>query len=181
MIQLLDDAIDLPGHYRDAALARAFRTYEFPQATFHGIATVDIGRGVPALIARRFAGAVPTLSFFRKSPFGQEEPHFIHTDVDMGEWSAILYLNPDPPDGDGTNFWTHQATGAIESAVAHERSQEGQTPEGWDRREHVAAKFNRLLLFPSTYFHSRAMYSNWGEGNDARLTQVTFGRGDIFL
>lgn len=125
-------------------------------------------------------GGIATLSFFRKSPLGQEEPHFIHTDIDMGDWSAILYLNPDPPEGDGTSFWTHTASGAIESLIPHERSEEGRTAIGWELRQHVQARFNRLVIFPSSFFHSRAIPENWGEGDEARLTQITFGRGDIF-
>ena len=80
---------------------------------------------MPLKLVRMFPAATPTLSFFRKSPAGQEEPHWIHTDVDMGDWTALLYLNPDPPAGDGTVFWTHLATGARESVIAHERSAEG--------------------------------------------------------
>jgi hypothetical protein len=97
----------------------------------------------------------------------------------MGEWTALIYLNPDPPLSDGTVFWRHLVTGAIESAIAHERSREGRTKEGWQRWNKVRAKFNRLLLFPATFFHSRAIAENWGEGDAARLTQVVFGRGDL--
>ncbi len=122
----------------------------------------------------------PSLSFFRKSPLGQEEPHFIHTDIDMGDWSAILYLNPEPPEGDGTSFWMHKRTAAIQSFIPHERSEDGKSAINWERIQHVQAKFNRLVLFPSSFFHSRAIPENWGEGDEARLTQVTFGTGDVF-
>jgi hypothetical protein len=94
----------------------------------------------------------------------------------MGAWTALLYLNPDPPKGDGTVFWRHIATGAIKSAIPHERSIEGRTPEGWHPRRRVSARFNRLVFFDATFFHSRAMHANWGDGDGARLTQVVFGR-----
>jgi hypothetical protein len=177
-LRVFDNFLPDPEAYRAAALAGEFRTYEFPEATFHGIST-SVPLLIPQRIQQMYPDAIPTLTFFRKSPKGQIEPHFIHTDVDMGEWTAILYLNPDPPAGDGTAFWRHRESCAIESAIAHERSVEGRTPALWDMRRLIVARFNRLLLFPATFFHSRAIAENWGEGAAARLTQVVFGRGSI--
>ncbi len=97
----------------------------------------------------------------------------------MGDWSALLYLNPNPPAGDGTDFWTHKETGEIESITPHLRSKEGLDPSKWELREHVKAKFNRLLIFPSSYYHSRAIFDNWGQGDEARLVQVVFGKGKL--
>jgi len=175
-LQILDGFLDAPLAYRAAALRREFKSYDFGHCVFHGIAVAGDSE-LPHRIQALYPQLTPLLSFFRKSPAGQVEPHFIHSDVDMGDWSGILYLNPDPPEGDGTAFWTHRATGAIESAIPHERSIEGRERENWILRERVAARFNRLLLFPSTYFHSRAIHENWGAADEARLTQVVFGKG----
>src|SRR5690348_9054526 len=166
MIKVLDDFLQNPEQYRREALKLEYRTYEFPECSFHGIALSPLTLTVTKKLAG--AGLQPELSFFRKSPKGQIEPHFIHSDIDMGEWSAILYLNPNPPAEDGTAFWTHKATGAIESMIPHERSIEGRDPENFHLRRLVQAKFNRLLMFPSSYFHSRAIHENWGEGESAR-------------
>jgi len=175
-IEILDDALDDPETYRAEALTKSFRSFEFERCTFHGIAPVANDSVIPELIKSLFPAARPSLSFFRRSPEGQEEPHFIHTDADMGEWSSILYLNPNPPEGDGTTFWKHRATGTIGSGIPHERSKEGTIIGAWEPWERVGAKFNRLILFKSTMFHSRAIPENWGSGDNARLTQVTFGR-----
>jgi hypothetical protein len=177
-VRVFDNFLPDPDAYRAAALAGEYRTYEFPEATFHGI-RMPTPPEVPERLTRMYPAAQPIISFFRKSPEGQVEPHFIHTDVDMGEWTAILYLNPDPPAGDGTAFWRHRATGAIASAIPHERSIEGRNPALWEYRRVVHSRFNRMLLFPATFFHSRAIAANWGEGDAARLIQVVFGRGAI--
>jgi hypothetical protein len=177
-VRIYDDFLPTPTAYRAVALVQEFKTYEFPEATFHGIA-MPTPRDVQWRLEQAFPGAQCTLSFFRKSPEGQIEPHYIHTDVDMGDWTALLYLNPQPPEGDGTKFWQHISTGAVGSAIPHERSHEGLTTEGWHRWNFVRAKFNRLVLFPATLFHSRAIERNWGEGRGARLTQVVFGKGEI--
>lgn len=177
MILVIDDVLEDPQGYRAEALMLPFRTYDFEHCVFHGIAVADTFGRLPQKIIGRFPDLEPTLTFFRKSPLGQIEPHFIHTDIDMGDWSAILYLNPAPPLGDGTSFWTHLATGTIESAVPHERSIEGNNPANFACRQTVQSKFNRLLMFPSSYFHSRNIHENWGDGDAARLTQVAFGKG----
>ena len=175
-LRIFDDVLPDPQAYREQVLKLDFRSYDFGNCVFHGIATGGPGAQLEKWITTRYPSLKPNLTFFRKSPLGQVEPHFIHTDVDMGEWSALLYLNPDQKQGDGTSFWTHH-TGAIESPIPHERSQEGRDPSNWTLRERVVAKFNRMLMFPSSYFHSRAIFENWGDGNGARLVQVVFGTG----
>ena len=180
-MRVFDDFLPDPEAYRARALASEFRTFEFEGGvTFHGIAT-PTPPDVPAIIAKKFPDLAPTLSFFRRSPVGQIEPHWIHTDVDMGDWTALVYLNPEPPAWDGTAFWRYLPTGAIESAIAHERSAEGMrpNPELWRPWRHVSARFNRLVLFPASYFHSRAIFDNWTRAGEDRLTQVVFGRGEF--
>jgi hypothetical protein len=175
MIHVIDDLLQNPEAYRREVLSREFRSFEFPGCTFHGIALGEPQGGLTAALLRLFH-VEPSITFFRKSPKGQKEPHLIHTDIDMGDWSAVLYLNPDPAPGDGTDFWTHSG-GDIESSIPHERSEEGRLTDGWTLRHHVQAKFNRLVTFPSRYFHSRAIPENYGVGEDARLIQVAFGLG----
>jgi hypothetical protein len=179
VIHILDDTLPMIEQYRQEALALEYRSYDFEHCTFHGIAVGGPAAALGAQIQRLFPQLTPKITFFRKSPEGQKEPHFIHTDIDMGQWSAILYLNHCPPESDGTSFWTHELTGAIGSDVPHERSEEGKYLNGWERRFTVHARLNRLVMFPANYFHSRALYQNWGSGNDARLTQVVFGTGQL--
>lgn len=176
--QTFDDVLEDPMEYRRRALSMNFRTYDFGHCVFHGIA-VPPPPTLGLWLQEKRPDLTPTLTFFRQSPLDQVEPHFIHTDVDMGEWSAVLYLNAAPPSKDGTTLWTHKGTGTIESKIAHERSEEGQNEELWKPRVRIVGKFNRLLMFPSSYFHSRTIFENYGVGNDARLTQVMFGTGEL--
>lgn len=174
---VIDNFLEFPEDYREAALKLEYKSFEFPECTFHGIALGGPSMDGVARIVRGFPELQPTMTFFRKSPKGQVEPHYIHSDIDMGQWSAILYLNPNPPEGDGTAFWTHRESNAAGSHIPHERSEEGREPKKYfAQRKLVEAKFNRLLIFPSHFFHSRAIHENWGEGDTARLTQVVFGK-----
>jgi hypothetical protein len=154
--RVLDDVLPDPMAYRAEALAQPFGDVTLGPDTFRGIAACP--RGDVALAAAAAApGTEPVLSFFRKSPHCQREPNYIHTDEMMGRWTGIYYMNPEPPEGDGTTFWEPDEYGFL--AVGH-----------------VAARFNRLVLFPSEVLHSRALFDNYGQGDDARLIQVVFLR-----
>lgn len=180
-IRVFDDVLSDPELYRAGALALTFHDLTpSPAVTFHGMA--DIGTSpLSALLLAEF-GLTTTWEGFRLSPEGQEEPNYIHTDVDMGEWSGIFYLHPAPPEGDGTVFYRSKHTGEIQSVATDPQERMGEwlawkDRDRWEPWHTVAARFNRLLLFPAPYFHSRAIVENYGTGDDARLVQILFGRG----
>lgn len=183
LIFVFDDALGDPTSYRRNVLSQPFRSVTVGAATFRGISECHDQR-VPMLIAAHWPNATPTMTFFRKSPEGQEEPNFIHTDRDMGEWTAILYLTPRPPDGDGTTFWRHRETGARASIATTQDDLRAEwlmwrDIEQWEPWTTVEAKENRLVLFSAPLFHSRALRENYGHGDEARLTQLVFGVGDL--
>lgn len=170
MITVLDDVLESPLAYRDQALAMDFHTIQTEQELWHGIALLE-DSPIAELVAALVPGAQTHLTFFRKSPEGQAEPNFIHSDEGMGAWTAILFLNPEPANGDGTDFWRYKPTGAIYGS-ARELDKD---PALWERWRHVDAKLNRLLVFDSLLFHSRAIEQNYGKDDSARLIQVAFG------
>lgn len=179
-IIVLDDAVPDPKVYRAAALAQPFGDLVAGPITFHGMA--PIGHSPLATWLETRYDLLTTWEAFRLSPAGQPEPNFIHTDRDMGTWSGILYLNPAPPVGDGTTFYRYRATGAIQTGADTPETQlaewqDWRNPSLWDAWHTVPAAFNRLCLFPSSYFHSRALFENWGAGGEARLIQLLFGTG----
>ncbi len=182
-IRIIDDAVPDPLVYRAHALTLPFGDIEAGPITFHNMA--PIGANPLSAALEQDLGLHTTFSAFRLSPEGQDEPNFLHTDRDMGDWTGILYLNPEPPNGDGTTFWRHKVSGAIESTAATQSDElltewaEWRRLELWEPWQTVAAVFNQLLLFPSPYFHSRAIFENWGRGQDARLVQLCFGTGAL--
>jgi hypothetical protein len=179
------DAV-LPADYRQFARARAFGSVTIGAATFHGIAAC-VDHTLVHWIQARYPQARPTLTFFRESPAGQLEPNYVHTDRDMGDWTAILYLTDDPRPADGTRFWRHRRTGATASTATTEADfraewQEWRDLSRWDPWHTVLAAPSRLLLFPAPCFHSRAILENYGTaGQDARLVQLVFGTGSLEL
>jgi hypothetical protein len=91
-------------------------------------------------------------NFIRKSPLNQEEPNFIHSDEMMGDFTVILYLNETHPENDGTTIYDENKKPLCT----------------------VYSKFNRMIAFNSDAPHSRNIYENFGDGNEARLIQVIF-------
>ncbi len=181
-ITVYDDVLPNAHAHRAALLRRPFADVVVGPAVFHGLASLDVGDPLTEWIADHLPALKPSLTFARRSPEGQAEPNYIHTDVDMGEWTGILYLNPMPATGDGTTFWQHRGTGARQSQA---RTQAEGMAEGaawrdasqWAPWAVVPAIWNRLVVFAAPAFHSRAIAANYGTGANARLIQVMFGRG----
>jgi hypothetical protein len=180
---VVDDVLADPVAYRAQALAGRFGTVIVGDVAFHGI-QIATDMTVPAWIHTHDPALMPTLSFFRQSPAGQREPNYVHTDRDMGEWTAILYLNPTPAPGDGTTFWRHIATGATASLTRDDvalldEQRAWRDLAQWEPAVRVEAKFGRLVIFPADRFHSRSIQENYGTGEAARLIQVVFGIGEL--
>lgn len=177
-ILVFDEVLNDAEAYRTMALSLPYQSYTLGLATFHGIA---LAPPVAAdVVHAAFPDRVPTLTFFRQSPAGQQEPNFIHSDRSMGEWTALLYLTPDTPEGDGTSFWEHAASGerydaspTIESYATN--GLRWLETDQWTTWHRVSAKFNRMVIFPGSYYHSRSLFENFGSGPTARLVNVTFG------
>lgn len=167
---VFDDVLAEPHAYRGRVILQSFGDVQVGPDTFKGIALAPDRELVDAFKAR--VPAVPRMTFFRRSEAGQAEPNYIHSDHDMGEWTGIYYMNPDPPEGDGTTFW--ERDGAASGSWTPELAQFGRTAAGWMPWRHVVGRFNRLLVFASSLYHSRGLFDNYGHGDSARLIQVVF-------
>jgi len=178
MIRVFDDVLADPVSYRERALSQDFGDVRVGPDTFRGIAmppTSEVTVRMIDLCAGGGRDVSPKLTFLRKSPAGQHEPNFIHSDVDMGDWTGIYYMNPVIPAGDGTAFWA--LNGAMFGPWTPEIAEAGRRPrigDGWGMWKRVGARFNRLVVFKSDLYHSRAIYDNYGKGDGARLIQVVF-------
>ena len=181
-ILVWDDVLPNYPAYVKAARQRTYETIAIGPIVFSGI-SVCLDSLVPDLIQQRYPTLAPTISLFRRSPLGQPEPSYIHTDRDMGEWTAILYLTEDPPEGDGTVFWRNRETGHTASVARDPQEFYAewamwQDRDRWEPWHLVQAHPNRVVVFQGPLFHARAIEANYGEGLQARLIQTVFGTGD---
>ncbi len=166
------DVLPDPQAYRAAALRATFQSVETAGGTFHGIAQPPSEAFTDWLEG---LGLTVTTTCLRRSPLRQIEPHWVHTDADMGDWMAILYLNPLPPSDDGTVFW-ERADGKAGPAGEYSNEPERDGYRPWLM---VRARWNSAVVFPAAYRHARALYANYGTGDDARLIQIAWGTGRV--
>lgn len=175
---VIDNFLPMPQMVRIRALKGPFVDVTLGDDTFRNIQPAPESLAAEELRVR-WPGLRPTVSFFRKSPRGQVEPNYVHTDAMMGDLTAILYLNPTPALGDGTTFWRYVETGEKEPDEHMDRHDEWADASKWEKWATVAATFNRLLLFRAPLYHSRNIPENYGTGDDARLIQVLFLHGTL--
>ena len=148
-IEIIDNVISDIDSYRDEILSNGFSEYDTPAGLFKGVNQRGNDELVEHLKAL-YPNYKVSLNMVRQSPYGQEEPNFVHHDSDMGEVTCILYLTKNIDKLDGTTLYNEDNT---ISAI-------------------VKARTNRLVIFPSYILHSRNILKNYGEGDDARLIQV---------
>jgi hypothetical protein len=120
--------------------------------TFKNIQPRDKNDEFALYVTELFYGYKVDLNFIRKSPLNQEEPNFIHTDEMMGDITCLLYLNEEAPEDDGTTVYDEHKKPLIT----------------------MYSKFNRMIAFNSDTPHSRNLFHNFGEAENARLIQVIF-------
>lgn len=118
---------------------------------FKGIQPRDTDE-LSAYVNKRYPNYTITYNFIRKSPEGQIEPNFIHTDDMMGDRTVILYLSKKEKQFDGTTLYDNDGNPILI----------------------VNAKYNRMFTFNAEIPHARNIYENFGQGDEARLIQVIF-------
>jgi hypothetical protein len=149
---LSDNVIQSPNEYVFDILDNEFVDIYDGTNVFKNIQPRDHDDEFALFVLDLFSDYKVVWNFIRKSPKGQEEPNFVHTDEMMGDLTAILYLSQEAPDEDGTTIYDHDMK---PSFVAYSR-------------------FNRMIVFDSALPHSRNIYENFGTGDSSRLIQVVF-------
>ena len=149
---VFDDVLRNPKDYVSEILKGSFDNVSDGINTFKGIQPRPDDDEFCKFIKIFFPEYKINFNFIRKSPLNQPEPNFIHSDEMMGEITVILYLNEVHPNEDGTTIYDDSNKPICR----------------------VYAKFNRMLAFDSDMLHSRNIFENFGEGDEARLIQVLF-------
>lgn len=148
---MIDNVIRDPDKYVSKILSEGFHDFQDGAKVFRGIQQ----RGEDEFydfVTSLFSGYKVNVNFARQSPLGQIEPNYIHRDDMMGHLTAILYLSKNHPPDDGTLIYDDDI----------------------DLSCRIYSKYNRMVVFNSDCYHSRAIHQNFGEGDDARLIQVIF-------
>lgn len=147
-----DDVLTNPKEYISDIRKYGFQDICDGVNTFKNIQPRDIYDEFSTKILKTFPNYYIAFNFIRKSPLGQDEPNFIHTDEMMGDITCLLYLNDNAPSNDGTTIYDNNSNPLIT----------------------IYSKFNRMVAFDSDAPHSRNIFENFGSEDEARLIQVIF-------
>jgi len=153
----IDDVIKEPKVYVRDIFDIGFQDITLGEQTFKNIQPRDNNDEFAKAVKFAFPEYKVAYNFVRKSPFNQAEPNFIHTDEMMGDITVILYLNKLSPDEDGTIIYDNDHKPLCR----------------------LYSKFNRMVAFLSRMPHSRSIFENFGDGEEARLIQVIFLKANI--
>ena len=151
-VLLFDNIIESPVDYVKDILDNEFEDIYDGENVFKNIQDRSHDDEFALFVKDLFSEYSIKWNFIRKSPLHQEEPNFIHTDEMMGDVTAILYLSKSHPDSDGTTLYDDENKPACV----------------------IYSKFNRAVIFDSSVPHSRNIFENFGEEDNARLIQVIF-------
>ena len=201
-ILVIDDCYADPMAVRDRALHGRFDAslafYPGVHSNIERSEIMPMFRQLAHLMAQLGDGEVPAESFIsdfslvttpaRDMLAKQKHPH-----VDPVSLAGVLYLNPDYEIG--TSFFRHRPSDLAFLRSDADREQHGQwlqangertQPESyavanddtWEHLYSVAGRFNRLVMYPGTAFHSIAMQDVAAQVtlSSARLTQRFFAQ-----
>lgn len=114
----------------------------------------------------------PKLVFLRANPLGETEPYQAHNDLNMGEYTCILYLTNDG----GTSFLEHKETGMDRNDPAFSEiwAKDCNNYGAWSVKDFCEMKPNRALLFDAEMMHRGEPVEGYGKGNDSRMIMVCF-------
>ena len=188
---VIDNFLSNPEEERSRALAAEYKTVDHNGLSYPGISLVDAPEDLER--NQKILGVEKpkaTESFYRQYLPGQEQSTFIHSDVEIGTFSGVLFLNPPELCKGGLAFWRHRMTG-LESHPSPEQCaqfglidgdpffsevhRQGLEERYWEMIDYVPMEFNRLVLFFSPRFHSRYPKDPIGENVEtARLIKTYF-------
>lgn len=115
--------------------------------------------------------------------YASETPSLpVHFDTELGgDYAAVLYLNLPSQCAGGTAFWRHGASalGLLPANASPETEAkyraDGADPGLWICESVVAMAWNRLLVYPTDYFHSRLPFAGFGSTpSDGRMIAGAF-------
>jgi hypothetical protein len=173
---------------RQHALEKGFKTFEYMQGVYQGT-----GLDCPSCISEALAqfvggnGIKVAIQAFRSGHEKTDLHTNIHADNPVAKWAGVYFLNlPEQCQG-GTAFYRLKETGWDEMPTQEQLDSVGKDIDWmrskwsdesqWDRTSIAGMKFNRMIFYPTSYFHSRFPLKGWGpedKPEEARLVFVIF-------
>lgn len=190
---IIDGFLEFPKDEREKALEQKYETIQRMGFNYPGISLTDDYQSkaevsnISDLIGEKLT---PHVSMYRRYTEEELGPTYIHSDLHLAHYTAILFLNKSHQCDGGTAFWKHKQHGweshPTEKQVRAcgleptkelfaQLHQDGFDETKWELVELADMKFNRLLVFSAPKFHSRYPFKPFGDKTlNARLIKVYF-------
>ena len=111
--------------------------------------------------------------FMRRSPKGVSCPHEVHSDISMGKYSLMLYIN-----GGHTSLVRHKASGIAYSpediAYLDIIHQDQNKEDAWLVTELMGGEPNMAAIFDASRLHRAEPIGGFGSGADSRVVLTCF-------
>jgi hypothetical protein len=124
-------------------------------------------------------GVIQSTMFLRMTRDGVDVPHQAHTDVSMGDYGAIVYINREKDCKGGTSFIKHKETG-LDCNPRNESEQDVWNKDvnnydAWKIKDMCGMKQNRALIFNTNEMHRAEPPSGFGsDKKTSRLILCSF-------
>lgn len=176
---ILDDFDPNVDKTREKALSANYITVKTQDIVYNGISPNNPEDSKRLLEKKLGFKIKPNLSFFRYYTSTLRSPNFIHSDLNFCDYIGIHFLHKCDKGGFAT--WSHKETGYIRANyqtspdLLKKFREDSQDESKWRNEVLVSAKYNRLVVYDSSGFHSHYPKKLWGSGpKDGRLIQVFF-------
>lgn len=193
LFRYFDNFLENPDEERKKALSSTYETQIHNGLTYHGISRCEDPRSQMKIL--ELLGITPKstnkwITFFRRYMKDEVKETFIHPDAEIGQITALLYLNEPKQCFGGTAFWKHKLYKWHMQPFIHELEplglkdepklwksilEDGFDESKWKMVDYIPMLYNRLIVFDSRLFHSRYPKTSFGSTIDnARLVKVFF-------
>lgn len=117
--------------------------------------------------------------FLRLSKKGVNAPHQAHTDLSLGEYSLMLYMNRKQDCQGGTSLLQHKETGMIWNPTTSEQEaiwrEDTNKPDAWRITDSISMAENKACIFHSGFYHRAEPIGGFGDDNkNGRLVLTAF-------
>lgn len=181
IIHIQDDFFEDGKQTRNLILSTTFQDVTSPVDL---VTYPDINLSIPDSVKEEFLSKLseimcskiqPNFLFARAMIHDRPVPHKVHSDFNMGDYSAHVYLSLDWPEHSGTSFYKHDSEG-YEGMLCTDWSKINHNSLScWSKYAHVEAKFNRVLVHDSKHWHMAEPHNAWGDSpENGRLVLTCF-------
>lgn len=185
VLTIVDNFLIRPDEMRELVLSQPFRDIEHQGAVYKDVQPVEKYHVLPGLTDLFGREIKWYMGAWRRNSKGSQLHSLVHADNSCASMAAVLYLNPPEQCQGGTAFWKHKATGWESMPTEQQLKDAGMTLEeiaadwhkedAWEMTTLAGMRFNRLITYPTTMFHSRWPWEGFGDSpEDSRLIGAFF-------